>query len=221
MILFWLSASAALAIEMQLAGLRLGRPAQTVIDKYGNPSDIRIGATAQVTQLSGVGAPGFGATSGGPMMSGAPVGAIPGIGSSGLYGVGSPMEVSPFASQGLPGMGMPGTSAGTVQQTSERTGPPEVTWIYRLPKNRTLEVLINPDGKIVQIAIYGVSWAGTRTSTGIELGNTYKDVLTKCGFPETHEQSGIQLIVKYPRKYGAVFTLVGNTVAGITIALMD
>lgn len=103
-----------------------------------------------------------------------------------------------------------------------KTGPPEIRWIYKFPKNKTLEFIINPDGRVMQIAAFGADWSSIRTSKGIILGtSTYKDLLTKYGFPESHERAGIELIAKYTGKHRAIFTLVGQTVVGITIGLMD
>lgn len=180
--------------ELQLAGIRLGRSAVSIIQMYGNPSEVRVGAQAQVA--GGV-APGVPAPMGGMPMA--------------LPGMAAPMEMG-----GIPGMPqLPG------QMVPQKRGPPEVTWIYRFAKNKTLEFIISPDGRVMQIAAYGVEWPGIRTSVGITLGHTYKDVLLKYGFPESHEKRGVELIAKYSEKRRVIFTLVGRTVVGITIGLMD
>lgn len=205
MALLYVSACAAEAAELQLAGIRLGRSALTIIQKYGNPSEIRVGAQSQVQ--------------GQPGMGGAPPGGVfeappPGMGMPGGEGMG----------MGIPGMemGMPGMGAPLVPgQQAQRKGPPEVVWIYRFPKNKTLEFIVSPDGRVMQIAAFGVEWPGISTALGIRLGDTYKDVILKYGFPESHDKRGIELFAKYSDKHRAVFTLVGKTVVGITIGLMD
>ncbi len=179
--------------ELQLAGIRLGRSAVSIIQMYGNPSEIRVGVQAQVA--GGI-APAM------PAMEGMPMG---------LPGMAAPMEMG-----GIPGMPQP-----PGQMVPQKTGPPEVIWIYRFAKNKTLEFIISPDGRVMQIAAYGVEWPGIRTSMGITLGHTYKDVLLKYGFPESHEKRGVELIAKYSEKRRVIFTLGGRTVVGITIGLMD
>ena len=91
--------------------------------------------------------------------------------------------------------------------------------MYKFPKNRTVEFYLNAKGEVMQIAIYGGEWAGQRTVKGIVLGDTYKDVLTKYGYPESHVQEGVQLRLRYVKKDRVIFTLVDNSVAAITIAL--
>jgi len=195
--LFYVSACAASAAELELAGIRLGRSALTIIQKYGNPSEIQVGAQSQVQ------------------------------GQPGMEAQPQPMMGMPSPDMGMDmpgvGMGMPGMGAAPVipGQQVQRKGPPEVVWIYRFPKNKTLEFIVSPDGRVMQIAAYGVEWPGIGTALGIRLGDTYKDVILKYGFPESHDKNGIELIAKYSDKHRAVFTLVGRTVVGITIGLMD
>jgi len=188
--LLYVSACYASAAELELAGIRLGRSALTIIQKYGNPSEIRVGVQSSV--------------------EGQPE-AQPAAPATGME----------LFTMGMSGMqsGMPGQPA--PGQQPKKKGPPEVVWIYRFPKNQTLEFIISPDGRIMQIAAYGVEWPGVGTALGIRLGDTYKDVVLKYGFPESHDKTGIELLAKYTDKHRAVFTFVGKTVVGITIGLMD
>jgi len=204
--LFYVSACVASAAEIELAGIRLGRSALTIIQKYGNPSEIRVGAQSQVQDQQGMEAQQPGMEPPPPGMEAPPPG----------MGMGMSMDM------GIPNMGAPIPGG----QQTQRRGPPEIVWIYRFPKNKTLEFLVSPDGRIMQIAAYGVEWPGIGTALGIRLGDTYKDVILKYGFPESHSKSGYELRAKYSDKHRAVFSFVGQgliqpTVVGITIGLMD
>lgn len=197
--LFYLGASIASGAELQLAGIRLGRSALSILQKYGNPMEVRVGQASLITIQAQANQDQTGGMPGMPGMEGLP-GMMPG---------GMPMD------QG----GQPaGPQGGPVVQ---RRGPPEVIWLYRFPKNKTLEFVVSPDGRVMQIAAYGVDWPNIKTSKGIGFGASYKDLLAKYGFPESHDRAGIELMVKYPDRHRAIFTLIDQTVVGITIGLMD
>jgi hypothetical protein len=221
LVTFCLTLSATSAAELQLAGIRLGRSAITVLQKYGNPSQVVVGAQT-VTTLSG-----SSSASGMPGMPAA--GGIPGMPMpGGMPGMPGGMPGMPMPG-GMPGMpmpggmpGMPAMSGSSSQAASSQSATiEEVTWIYKLSKSKSLEFIINRDGHVVQIATYGVEWPGMHTSLGIGLGSTYKDIIRKYGWPESHEKKGIELVMKYPDKHRVTFTLLDQTVVGITIALMD
>ncbi|MCX6377160.1 MAG: hypothetical protein NTU88_14205 [Armatimonadetes bacterium] len=167
----------------------------TIIQKFGNPTEIRVGAVAQDQQSPNAPMPS-------PMMGGMP----------GMEGLPGQMPSDVYGAPGGPMPGMPNI-------TKKRA--PELTWIYRFPKNKTLEFIISPDGRVMQIAAYAAEWPNVRTSKGITFGSTYKDLLAKYGFPESHQQVNIQLIARYPDKQRAIFVMVGQTVVGMTIGLMD
>jgi len=209
-VMLCLSVSAVAAAELQLAGIRLGRSALTVIQKYGNPSEVRVGTAPQAQPAAQAYTP----TTPGGMLFPAPE-------TSGMpFLPGMPTSATPFGApmpQGFSGVPSP-TGAPTGQAVQSA---PEVTWIYRFPRNKTLEFIISPDGRVVQIAAYGVEWPGVSTSKGIRLGQTYKDVILSYGFPESHGRMGIELVAKYPETHRVLFTFVGKTLVGITIALMD
>ena len=192
--LFIAGAAAASAAEIQLAGLGLGRPAVTVLKKYGNPTEIRVGAAARVETPK-------------PAAPAAPAGGLPAMpgapgapGGEGLFAPAQQQEAAPAA---------PAAPA----------GPPEVMWVYKFSRNRTLEVLINPDGIVVQIAVYGVDWPGVATFRGVRLGTSYKDVIFRYGYPESQQQMGQELQAKYSSKHRVVFTFAKKTCVGMTIAL--
>lgn len=244
-----LTATAGSAAELQLAGIKLGRDASTILQKYGNPTEIRVGgvtvgSSTQAGTAMASGMPGMPTM---PGMIGAMPGSIPGaIGAmpggmppvtgaaspggvpspvGGTTGVPSPMgSLMPGAMPMMPTMpGMIGTMPGMTgaAATTKTTTVTEVTWVYKFTKNRSLEFVINSKGRILQISAYGASWPGIATSNGITLGNTYKDIIRKYGWPENHETQGSSLIVKYPDTHRVQFTLVDQTIVGITIALMD
>lgn len=193
--LLCLTACSAFAAELQLAGIRLGRSATAILQMYGNPSEVRVGASAVQTDP----------TQGMPMQMGFP--GMPGM-EMAAPGMMAPPE------GGMPGM--PGASA------PARRTPPEITWIYNFPKNQRLEFIITPDGRVVQIAAFGVDWPLIKTSLGIKLGDSYKDVLLKYGFPERHDKQGLEMTARYTERHRAIFTFIGaRTLVGITIGLMD
>jgi len=192
--LFITGIAAASAAEIQLAGLGLGRPAVTVLKKYGNPTEIRVGAAARVDTPQAA-APAAAAGGGMPALPGMP---------------GAP---------GGEGLFAPAQQAAAPAAPAAPAGPPEVTWVYKFSNNRTLEVLINPDGIVVQIAAYGVNWPGVATFRGVHLGTSYKDVIFRYGYPESQSQMGEELQAKYNSKQRVVFTFAKKTCVGMTIAL--
>ncbi|MCL6519728.1 MAG: hypothetical protein K6T99_07840 [Armatimonadetes bacterium] len=194
--------------ELQLAGIRLGRSALSIIQKYGNPTEIRVGSTRQAATDTGAGSP-FGTAEGPP----------PGMG--GASNPFAALEGPPPSAGGSSASGQSSPFQGSTGGKANKQSAPEVTWIYRFPKNHTLEFIINPDGIVIQIAAFGVDWPGIGTSKGIKLGSTYKDVIMKYGYPESHQKSGMQMVTKYIEKNRVAFTFLGKTVVGITIALWD
>ncbi|MBI3948544.1 MAG: hypothetical protein HY321_21705, partial [Armatimonadetes bacterium] len=93
-----LVAGAASARETQLAGIRLGRPQQTVLDAMGNPTRIYSGMLPGPG--AGMGAPGMG------LAGGALPGGMPGM-MPGMDGTGMPRGM-PGMMPGMDGTGMPG-----------------------------------------------------------------------------------------------------------------
>ena len=201
------------AAELELAGIKLGRSALTIIQKYGNPSEIRVGASSGAAS-SGQQGTGFGEAP----PPGFPTGPPPELG-------GPPAGVMEGPPSGFPGAGsMPSATSGiTGQQGRARSRPTgtEVTWVYRFPKSRQLEFIIDPQGLVIQIAAYGAEWQGLKTSKGITLGSTYRDVILKYGYPETHQRQGMEMVTKYVNTHRVAFTFIGKTVVAITIAFFD
>ncbi len=217
LVILFLSISAlAAGPERQLAGIQLGRPAIAVLKRYGNPTRIIPGSTArptggQETQIT-------------PAPAASRLPAMPGT----LGDLGIP---DPFAAGAMPGVPLGGLPTGPLTPGYGPTPPPggaqqqtvteqTVTWRYEFPSGISLDVTVNAGGTVTQVTVAGRSaWPLSRTSRGIRLTNTYKEVLYKYGYPENHESLGAFLRISYLNRSRAVFTFQGKTLVGITIAL--
>lgn len=224
-LIFGVSVSS-LAVEMSLAGVRLGSTAADVLKRFGNPTRITVGTVAtggaQPAGAPGgmLGMPGMPGPAGMPpipgAMPGSPLGPLAGLGSyPGVEGLGGLPAPPGF---GLPGMpGAPGTPGEPGQ-----TGPVEqqVTWTYDLADGTTVEFIISDTGHVIQVTVGGArAYVFSRTSKGIKLGDSYKDVILKYGYPESHSYAGRFLRASFADKHRCVFTFLGNKLVGITIAL--
>jgi len=116
----------------------------------------------------------------------------------------------------MQGKGWPAQVPQSGQQPQEQV----IRWIYEL-KNIILEFTLDRFGTVLQIRVIGERWHGARTSKGLTLGSTYKQVLTRYGFPEVHEYHGNTLIVGYPERHHLAFALINKKVVSITVALVD
>lgn len=195
---FLLTVTTASAAEIRLGGITLGRSALSIIKQYGNPSEVRLGARAQTNTQSGLGM-------GGEMPPG------------GMAAFGAEAPPPGMGMEAPPAFGAPNVAGNQQSQGGGR----EVTWIYRFDKNKSLEFIIDPEGRVLQIAAFGVEWPSMKTAKGITLGASYKQIILTYGFPESHERSGIEMVLKYANSDRVAFTLVGQQVVGITIAFMD
>jgi len=196
---FCLCATAVMAGEIQLLGIRLGSPAIKILKAYGNPTEMRVGGAA--------------AAAGGGVRAAA--GPAAGLG----RGVPSLDREDRAGRQAANPVSAATPAAGNTAAAASTPAGAAVTYVYRFSNNRSAEFYLNPDGICTQIAIYGAVWPGQKTNTGIALGTVYKDIIAKCGYPETHIQQGIQMTLRYVKSDRVVYTLVGNTVVGINIAL--
>ena len=197
--------------ERDLAGITLGRPAILVLKKYGNPSQVIVGsvtlqAGGQAAQVTTEGESSRSVTMPG-QVSGLPdifrTGALPGVPGGGL-------PMGPLTGYG-PGTPATGQATATEQQ---------ITWRYAFPSGITLDFLISAGGTVTQITAAGrTPWPLSKTARGIKLGNSYKEVLFKYGYPETHESLGVFLRAGYLNRSRAIFTFLGKSLVGITIAL--
>lgn len=177
--------------EDSLAGIKLGRKAQEVLAKWGNPTKISIATTSTAYEANDAVAPT------GPSMMGFGANMLPGL-----------MGAQPQA--------QPQQTTGTVTVHAQE----EVTWIYELQRGITLEFIIT-DGLVTQITVGGVGpWGLSKTRTGIQLGDTYKLVLWVCGYPESQNYVGKFLRVSYVNKSRALYTFLDKKLVGVTIAMV-
>lgn len=173
-----------------------------------------------------------GAFPGAPGGFGAPPGGVPGAEDAGRGG---------FPGGGL-GSTAGGPSVGAFGQTqSTFARQQEVTWIYNrkftdkkgAQQLVSYEFLIGPSGYVSQIRVTGYTGGNTRTSKGITLGSTYRDVVRAYGYPEEHAVYGTTLVASYRNRAHLSFQFLndrviknnvinpGNKVIGITIATVE
>ena len=218
------ASSQVLALERQLAGIALFKPASVVLKKYGNPDRITIGSGSAAAAQSPYGSL-YGPSSAPPGVTVPTEGMRP-----------MPMrDVSPFAGLGpgaLPGLssvgGLPGLAPtwGAAQPgeagSSDTVPDTDVRWTYYLPKKGpTLEFIIG-DGIVSQITVSGTKWAGVKTAKGITLGDSYKKALLLYGYPDKHEYAGRFIRIGYLQRSNIMFTVRDNkTIVGITIGLKE
>lgn len=220
--------------ESSLAGIRCGRSANTILAKWGNPTRITTGATqAEVASIQApiASGPSYIPPGGGAAMGPFGEGLNQAASMLGMQSAPLPMlgGLQPPGMPGSPGTGMPGMSGmpgmpgstGTPAQETRLLSQEEVTWTYDLPNGITLEFIIT-NGIITQITVGGEGpWGLSRTRTGLQLGDSYKLVLTVCGFPEEPQRYvGRFLRVSYVEKNRVLFTFLNKKVVGITIAMV-
>lgn len=209
--------------ESSLAGIRLGRAANLILARWGNPSRITLGSTQ--SEVANV-----------PAAPGGPAYIPPGGGSGDLGAalnmartmIGGPSN-APLPSLGgyeMPGaLGMPppgGPQPGQPGGNETKTlSQEEVTWTYDLQNGITLEFIVT-DGIITQITVGGEGpWGLSKTRTGLQLGDSYKLVMWVCGFPkEPQRYVGRFLRVSYVEQNRVLFTFLNKKIVGITVAMV-
>ncbi|MBB6051931.1 hypothetical protein [Armatimonas rosea] len=150
--------------------------------------------------------PGMGGS--GPM--GMPGGA--GKGGGGLMGGGDLDGMMAGGGSGMPGGMGGGSGMGRFgQTTSSSTVQQEVTWSYSMKaldakKQKQAigyDFLISPEGKVSQIRVTGYvpRTKGDKSSKGITLGSTYKDLIRTYGTPKSVMKSGELLVCSYPKQH--------------------
>jgi hypothetical protein len=175
-------------------GPSMGGPSMS--GSMGGPS---MGGPSQGGMMGGRG------SMGGPSMSGG-MGGRPSMGGAmGGDGEGGGMQGSGGMSGGGGGIGAFGqtVSSSTLQQ--------EVTWSYskkaldakKQKQAIGYDFLISPEGKVSQIRITGYvpRTSGDKSSKGITLGSTYKDLIRTYGAPKSVMKSGELLVCSYPKQH--------------------
>ncbi len=144
------------------------------------------------------------------------------------------------APAGLGGGGVGGAQGGGVGgfgATQSNTSPQqETTWIYNRRAGKDVisyEFLVGTGGTVSQIRAIGYAGGNIKTSKGVQLGTTYKNVVLKYGVPEEQFRVGRSLIASYRGKNHVVFQFLnqrgqqenpfsaGNKVIAITIATIE
>jgi hypothetical protein len=182
------------AAEHALVGIKIFAPVKTVLAHFGNPSQILTGADIG-------GAPSSDSTAGAPS-PGAPT---------------PPMNRPPEFGAGAQQQPASGNStAGST--TDDTTG--EVMYVYQKSGSLTIEFLLSPDGRVIQISLLGYH-ATSKTSRGIGLGDSYTDVIRAYGYPESQDTENSILTMKYLTKQNVAFNINKNKVVGITVAAVE
>ncbi|MFQ3548240.1 MAG: hypothetical protein SNJ70_00640 [Armatimonadota bacterium] len=208
--------------EATLAGIRLGRNANDILIKWGNPTRITIGAsriTAPALSSGPAFTPAMGGGFGMPGGIGATMQGLQNMYSSALAGDFSagPPPLPTFTN---PAATLPAVTQPSAEPQPETQVQDEITWTYDLPNGITLEFVIT-QGIITQITVGGRGpWSLSKTRTGLQLGDTYKLVLWVNGYPETQNYVGRFLSVGYINQNRALFTFLNNKLVGVTIAMV-
>lgn len=194
--------------EISLLGVRLLNPVTRVFDIYGNPFQITP-QTVQTQRGSLLGGQeGGGGMMGSPGRGGGMMGSSGGMGApAGMGGEGGGMM------GGGPGGGMGGSDTQFGIET-------ETLYRYQVKGGYTYMFLANKDGRVVQVAAYGLKPnPKVRTKRGITLGDTYKKVVKAYGYPTEHEYAGLVYALRY-NKLNVAFILDAkkHTVIAIVVA---
>lgn len=190
------------AVEVQLAGIRLGQHSLHVFQVYGQPDCVILGANGPGgISTGGGGIAGAAAAAAGPS-AGAPAeapGGAEGMGAS--AGEGAPPGAEGAAAQpsfgGAPTAGG-GAPAGTRFARSENVPDwasvvrtpmttKETMWCYRRG-DVSLAFILDRDGYVVGILVAGKRCDWARTALGeprrtVKLGDSFKTVIDRYGFP--------------------------------------
>jgi len=210
--------------EDTLGGIRLGRLAQEVLAKWGNPTRIVVGGGGgDQTAAAAPGGPAYTPPPGMNPYASLAAGLNSAAGMAGMQTYpGAPLAggLQPLPGYPAPNMapvpGAPAAGGGASSGLSED----EVTWTYDLQGGITLECVIT-DGLVTQITVGGSGpWKLSKTRTGLQLGDTYKLALWVCGYPESQRFVGRFLRVSYVNKSRVVYTFMNKNLVGVTIALV-
>ena len=180
--------------EQSLIGIKIFDRATTVLKKLGNPQRITTGSSAPDSTSSTNNQP-----------TAAPTGVLPPL----------PMPGAP----GAPAPELGGQSANG--SASAAAQPSQATWEYMLKNNISVSLTLSSDGRVIQINVGGVRDHEVMTRRGITLGSLYSAVLTKYGYPESQDISGVYLRAFYTEKAHCGFLFIQNKVVGIIVAAVE
>jgi len=189
--------------EMGLAGVRLEQDVLELLDKLGQPGFI--GPTGAVV----------GKAAGEPFNAPVTPGGLPGGRTATTVSpTGSMLRLTLSSSRdsGSQRSGPRGAPVGAVPQGSE--APHYWLWFRG---GYQLAVALTPKGIVTSIMVAGKFPNPTvKTEKGITLADSYDKIVKAYGFPESTENRGGLLIVRYPSS-GVTFTLEKQRVIGICL----
>jgi hypothetical protein len=171
-----------------------------------------------------------GGMAGGPpgMMPGGKGGGIPGMQGGGMPGMmpggmsGGPPGMMPGGMGGRPGSTGNGLGTTTTQGDTETFGEAGgFQWVYFYPKQELVYWFVfNRDGRVEAILERG-RYLGQKTSQGIGLGSPVKSVYTTYGWPDTIEQQGTNLALRYNVKHHVQVNILNNKVTAVGVFLSE
>lgn len=216
--------------ERVLAGVAIGRPAIQVLRKYGNPTRIESKLFTPPADQAG-------------SSTGSPEGGLPSAAAFGLPaapGMPTPESIPPPAPGGNlsgalgglfgPQPATPGASlnafnpfggVGTQQPT---VSPRALTkYYYDYATGPSLVFTVGQKGLVEQIDAFAPwPWSPAKTSRGINVGASYKQVISQYGFPnDQRTNSDGTLLMDYRDKTHCAFTLLLGRVVGVSVALVE
>lgn len=227
------------SMEKSLLGIRILQGYQAVLQKYGPPHRVyratelvdmvdaldAVGMPTGGVRALGVAAAPAGGFGGGPMAGGPSIASAAAAGGPrGKFGssdmAGGP-SVTGAASAGGSGpvVGTGGGGSGSAEGTFEDSGG--FVWAYNY-RDKELAYLFsfNKDGRIEAVVEKGRRF-GLPTSRGIGLGAPIRSLYEAYGWPDSIEQQGTQLVLRYNEKYHVQFHVLKNRVVGIAIFLRE
>ncbi len=195
------------AVEVQLAGVRLGSPIVDLLvnPSWGEPEGIGpiVGGAGRVASSDSGGAAGSGTSRGGG------TGGRPG----GMRGARPRGGGGGAASRRAGGAG---GGAGAAQQPKAGTSIGVQYWLYRRPSGVEVILAVERSGAIAMIDVQGPADFTIYTSRGIGLGDTYSDLVNAYGYPDHIQTVGEGLVISYPEQ-NVTFTLGNLRVSRIRI----
>jgi len=141
--------------------------------------------------------------------------AMPGMGGmGGMPGMGG-------GGRGMPGMGG-GLGANGAQGGSATFGDSGgFQWVYFYPRQELVYWFIfNKDGRVEAIIERG-RYLGQKTARGLGLGDAAKAVYNTYGWPDSVEQQGYTIAMKYPLAHHVQLNILRNKVTTVAVFLSE